>query len=74
MRIGSLSYVERKTREYQSRNQGAVLGFIDDVVIRISRESDKTRVDMRSKSREGLVDGGCNAKRVQEFLKRLEGQ
>ena len=50
------------------------MGFIDDVVIRISRERDKTRVDIQSRSREGLFYGGCNAKRTQGFLKRLEGQ
>ena len=47
------------------------LGFVDDVVVRVADDGDKTRVDMRSKSREGLVDGGANARRVQGFLARL---
>lgn len=52
----------------------AVLRFVDDVVVRVRREGGRTRVDMRSKSREGLVDGGLNAKRIQDFLGRLEGR
>lgn len=49
----------------------AVLGFVDDVIIRIAAKGGRTRVDMRSKSREGLVDGGRNAQRIQAFLERL---
>ncbi|WP_051631368.1 DUF1499 domain-containing protein [Afifella pfennigii] len=47
------------------------LGFVDDVVVRVADDGGSTRVDMRSKSREGLVDGGANGKRVQGFLARL---
>jgi uncharacterized protein (DUF1499 family) len=47
------------------------LGFVDDVVIRVADDGSGSRVDMRSKSREGLVDGGANARRVQDFLARL---
>jgi uncharacterized protein (DUF1499 family) len=47
------------------------LGFVDDVVVRVADDGGSTRVDMRSKSREGLVDGGANARRVQDFLARL---
>ena len=39
------------------------------LVIRVSDHDDKSRVDMRSKSRDGLlVDAGSNAKRIQAFL------
>lgn len=47
------------------------LGFTDDFVIRVSDNNGKARVDMRSKSREGLVDAGKNAKRIQVFFERL---
>lgn len=47
------------------------LGFVDDVVVRVADKGGSTRVDMRSKSREGLIDGGANGKRVQDFLAKL---
>jgi uncharacterized protein (DUF1499 family) len=45
--------------------------FIDDFVIRVSDQDGQTRVDMRSKSRDGLVDAGANAKRIRNFLAEL---
>jgi uncharacterized protein (DUF1499 family) len=47
------------------------LGFIDDFVIRVSEKDGKARIDMRSKSRDGLVDAGANAKRIRNFLAQL---
>lgn len=47
-------------------------GFKDDFVVRLtSTEGDKTRVDVRSKSRVGGSDLGANAKRVREFARRF---
>ncbi|MEK6712513.1 MAG: DUF1499 domain-containing protein [Nitrospinota bacterium] len=48
-------------------------GFEDDVVIRVQREGERNRVDIRSKSRVGGSDFGTNAKRVQAYLKALGG-
>ncbi len=46
--------------------------FKDDIVIRLRPTDDgKTRVDMRSKSREGRSDIGANAKRIQAFLSQV---
>ena len=45
--------------------------FVDDFVIRVSDQDGKARVDMRSKSRDGLVDAGANAKRIRNFLAEL---
>ncbi|WP_299682230.1 DUF1499 domain-containing protein [uncultured Roseobacter sp.] len=47
------------------------LGFVDDVVIRVTEQDGITCVDMRSKSREGLVDAGKNAKRITGFFEGL---
>lgn len=47
-------------------------GFIDDFVVRLTREGSMTRVDVRSKSRVGGSDLGANAERVRDFFKRLE--
>ncbi len=49
----------------------AQLRFVDDVIVRVTSQGGKSRVDMRSKSREGLVDAGKNAQRIEMFLKQV---
>jgi uncharacterized protein (DUF1499 family) len=49
----------------------AVFGFKDDVIVRLSAEGNKTRVDMRSASRQGRTDFRVNAKRINAFLEAL---
>lgn len=46
-------------------------GFEDDVVIRVEAGEGGSRVDVRSTGRIGRRDGGTNARRVQEYLKKL---
>jgi uncharacterized protein (DUF1499 family) len=46
-------------------------GFKDDVVVRIARAPEGTRVDARSKSRVGRSDLGQNARRIRTFLTEL---
>jgi uncharacterized protein (DUF1499 family) len=46
-------------------------GFKDDVVVRLTPEGNRTRVDVRSVSRVGLSDVGTNARRIREFLDSL---
>lgn len=46
-------------------------GFIDDFIVRLTPEGQRTRIDVRSKSRVGLSDLGANAERIQDFLQRL---
>ncbi|MFA0811787.1 DUF1499 domain-containing protein [Microbulbifer epialgicus] len=49
-----------------------LLGFTDDIVVRVRPESDDgSRVDVRSSSRVGVSDLGTNAKRIREFLEEL---
>lgn len=48
-----------------------IMGFKDDVVIRIQMLGDRTRVDMRSASRVGKSDLGVNAARIRHFLNDL---
>ncbi len=47
-------------------------GFKDDVAIRVTPAGAGSRVDMRSKSRVGRSDAGANARRIQDFLARME--
>ncbi len=48
-----------------------IMGFKDDVVIRIRAQAGQTQVDMRSVSRVGQSDLGVNAARIQRFLADL---
>jgi uncharacterized protein (DUF1499 family) len=47
-------------------------GFKDDVVVRLTPWGTGTRVDVRSVSRVGGSDVGTNARRIEEFLDRLQ--
>ena len=47
-------------------------GFKDDVVVRLTPWGAGTRVDLRSVSRVGRSDAGTNARRIEEFLDRLQ--
>jgi len=49
-----------------------IMGFRDDVVIRVSAASGGARVDMRSASRYGLHDFGANASRVRALLEEID--
>ena len=49
-----------------------IMGFRDDVVIRVSPTSDGARVDMRSASRYGLYDFGANAARIRSMLEDID--
>ncbi|MCX2794632.1 DUF1499 domain-containing protein [Microbulbifer thermotolerans] len=48
-----------------------LLGFTDDVVVRVRPENGRARVDVRSSSRVGISDLGANAKRIRRFLGEL---
>ena len=48
-----------------------IMGFKDDVVIRVQAMGNKTRIDMRSTSRTGKGDLGMNAARIRLFLADL---
>jgi uncharacterized protein (DUF1499 family) len=46
-------------------------GFKDDVVVRITADGSRSRVDVRSVSRVGRSDVGANAARIRKYLARL---
>ncbi len=50
----------------------AIMGFRDDIVIRVRANEDGSRIDMRSGSRYGTHDLGTNASRIQAFNEDLE--
>jgi uncharacterized protein (DUF1499 family) len=49
-----------------------IMGFRDDVVIRVSAAGDGARVDMRSASRYGMHDFGANAARIRSLLDDID--
>jgi len=52
--------------------RSSFFGFADDLVIRIAKTDEGSRIDMRSSSRVGQGDFSANAKRVQSFLSDLD--
>jgi uncharacterized protein (DUF1499 family) len=51
-----------------------VIGFPDDVIIRVEGSATRSRIDLRSSSRFGVADGGQNATRVRKFLAELQSR
>jgi uncharacterized protein (DUF1499 family) len=49
-----------------------IMGFRDDVVVRLRVDGEGTRVDVRSASRYGLHDFGTNAARIVSFLEDVD--
>jgi len=48
-----------------------LLGFYDDVVIRVVGNEERARIDIRSASRYGSHDLGRNAARIRQILKEI---
>ena len=53
---------------------GRVLGFANDVTIRIRPLAGQTRIDVRSVSRVGRHDFGANARRIRAFADELNSE
>jgi uncharacterized protein (DUF1499 family) len=49
-----------------------IMGFRDDVVVRVTPEQSGSRIDVRSASRYGLSDFGANAKRIAALLTDID--
>lgn len=64
---GKPSYIEAVDRTL-------ILGFPDDVVIRIDGDQRQTRIDVRSASRYGRFDFGRNAGRIRDFYVELHAR
>ena len=62
----------RRDGRIEAVSRTPVMGFRDDVVVRIRGNDEEARVDMRSSSRYGFHDFGSNAARIQAFLDNLE--
>jgi uncharacterized protein (DUF1499 family) len=51
-----------------------VIGFPDDVIVRVEGSATRARIDVRSASRYGHADMGQNAMRVRRFLAELQSR
>ena len=49
-----------------------IMGFRDDVVVRIRSDGDGARIDMRSSSRYGSFDFGANAARIRSLMNEID--
>lgn len=62
----------RKPGLIEAVDRTMIVGFYDDVVIRISGDQGRSRIDVRSSSRYGMHDFGRNASRVRRVLTELQ--
>jgi uncharacterized protein (DUF1499 family) len=49
-----------------------IMGFRDDVVVRIRADGDGARIDIRSSSRYGSFDFGANAARIRSLMNEID--
>jgi len=59
------------TGAFYAKHETSIFRFVDDVVVRISPDGSGSRIDVRSKSRDGRGDLGANAKRIRSFLAEM---
>jgi uncharacterized protein (DUF1499 family) len=51
-----------------------IMGFPDDITIRVKPLAGQTRIDVRSASRYGRSDFGANASRIEKYAQELQNQ
>lgn len=66
-----VTYHHRDKGIFEATSTSFWFGFVDDIVIRLMADGDKTRVDVRSVSRVGKSDLGKNAQRIRFFRQAL---
>lgn len=64
----------RREAQIEAIARTPVLGFREDVVVRVRGSADGARIDVRSRSRYGERDLGSNAQRVRSLLEDIEDQ
>jgi len=64
--------IKRRDGRIEAVARTPIMGFREDLVIRIRGTDEESRVDMRSSSRYGFHDLGSNASRIRGFLDNLE--
>lgn len=63
--------VDAQTGRIEASDRTWIFGFVDDVVVRIRPAPGGSRMDVRSKSRDGVGDLGANAARIRRLRDAL---
>ena len=63
---------KRRTGWIEASARTLVMGYVDDIVVRVAGNENKTRIDMRSASRYGKHDLGTNATRIIRFFNEIK--
>lgn len=58
----------------EATDQTTVVGFTDDIIVRVEGNAARARIDVRSASRYGQSDLGQNAARVRRFLAEIQSR
>jgi uncharacterized protein (DUF1499 family) len=58
----------------EATDQTTVIGFTDDIIVRVEGNATRSRIDVRSASRFGRADLGQNATRVRRFLAEMQSR
>ena len=64
--------VGRRDGRIEAVAYSSIMGFRDDVVLRVREDPDGARIDARSSSRYGSFDFGTNASRIRRLLNDVE--
>jgi len=62
------------TGRIEATDTSSIFHFVDDVVIRVRPDAAGSRIDIRSRSRDGRGDMGVNAKRVRAYTAAVKAQ
>ena len=65
---------QNKPGVIEASDRTLILGFTDDISIRIAGNDNEARVDIRSASRYGSSDFGTNATRIRRFVRDLSAR
>lgn len=69
----TVTSVDPAAGRIEAYDTSRIFHFVDDVVIRVRADGAGSRVDIRSRSRDGLGDSGVNAKRVRAYIAAFKG-
>lgn len=58
----------------EATERTTVLGFVDDIIIRVTGNETQARIDVRSASRFGTHDLGANASRIRRLLREVQSR
>lgn len=67
-----ITYENPEEGTFDATDTTAIFRFVDDVTVRVRSQGWGSRIDVRSKSRDGRGDLGANAARIERFAAQIE--